>query len=129
MIGAVSFVTNTAFPNIISIRGMRGKLLLPVAPLNAISAVFKHIMPVPSRNRRADIPLYKLRVLDDLLDRILRSRKSKTVNKIKNVKITARNIDSLISGLSAQLRIKSPGAEQYGMVFKPDTGLIINLVA
>ncbi len=128
MIGAVSFVTNTAFPNIISIRGIRGKLLLPVAPLNAISAVFKHITPVPSRNGK-DIPLYKLRVLDDLLDRILRSRKSKTVNKIKNVKITTRNIDSLISGLSAQLKIESLSAERYGMVFKPDTGLIINLVA
>ncbi|NOY08795.1 MAG: hypothetical protein GXP33_08125 [Spirochaetes bacterium] len=108
---------------------MRGKLLLPVAPLNAISAAFKHITPMPSRTGKGDIPLYKLRVLDDLLDRILSGRKSKTVNKIKNVKITARNIDSLISGVSAQLRIKSLSSEQYGMVFKPDTGLIINLVA
>lgn len=122
MIGAISNIQVTSFPNIISIKSANSKLPVPVRPLYSISAVFKHISPVPSSTGQAGIPLYKLRVLDNLLDRFMQKN-------VKRIKITADNIDSLISKALNKLKSQSYIGEQYSVSFRAEKGLIINLVA
>jgi len=103
-----------------------GKMPIPVRPLYSISAVFKHISPFPSNNvGENSIPLYKLRVLDNLLDRFIGRDKG----VFKKIKISANNIDSLIDEVSNKLKPQTYVGEQYGMVFRAEKGLIINLVA
>lgn len=98
---------------------------IPVRPLYSISAVFKHISPIPASVGDNGIPLYKLRVLDNLLDRFIRRDKG----AFKQIKISANNIDSVINEVSNKLKSQTYVGEQYGMVFRAEKGLIINLVA
>jgi len=126
LIRAISNIQNiqsVTFPNIINIRSVNGKVPVPVRPFYSISAVFKHISVVPSNVGNNGIPLYKLRILDNLLDRFIRN------GNAKHLKITEKNVDSLIDEFSNKLKLQSFAGGRYEILFRPEKGLIINLVA
>jgi len=61
------------FLNILRLRGLRGgDLEVPVSPVQSAYARFEHLRAVPSPE--GGVSLFKLRVLDKLIDRLLAER-------------------------------------------------------
>jgi hypothetical protein len=68
MIAAVA--SPGAFLNILRVRSLRGgELEVPVSPVQSAYARFEHLRAVPSAE--GGVSLFKLRVLDKLIDRLL----------------------------------------------------------
>ena len=116
------------FPNILRVGNLanaQGRLEVPVAPINSVYAHFEHLRVVPSPEGGA--PLFKLRVLDKLIDRLLAEGQS--------VPETAR-LPGLEPG-QAQAMIGELGArlqQRLGRLaalsgFAPETGMLFELVA
>jgi hypothetical protein len=127
MIQNISTVKPGFFLNVIRIQNMRnGRITVPVNPAHAVYARFKHVLGVPSQNGGA--PLFRLRVLDNLIDRLLRyCEQVPSEESLRN--LDAQAIDPLISRLQNQLRghlLQFPSA--FGGTF-PETGMLIDLIA
>ena len=127
MIQNVSSVKPGFFLDIIRIQNMQGgRITVPVNPAQAVYARFKHVLGVPSLDGGA--PLFRLRVLDNLIDRLLRySEQVPSVEQLQN--LDAEAIDPLISRLQNQLRahlLQFPSS--FGSTF-PETGMLIDLIA
>jgi len=127
MIQNVSSVEPGFFLNVIRIQNMQaGRIAVPVNPAHAVYARFKHVRGVPSQDGGA--PLFRLRVLDNLIDRLLRySEQVPSVEQLRD--LDAEAIDPLISRLQNQLRshlLQFPST--FGGTF-PETGMLIDLIA
>jgi hypothetical protein len=104
----------------------RGKLLLPGRPAHALFAAFKHIHLIPDWSLEQGIPLYKLAILDNLIERLAAAnggRSSRTEPASPNT------IDSVIAGLAGRLRAQAASTPSYLAGNLPDTGLVVDLVA
>ena len=115
------------FLDVIRIQNLRnGRITVPVNPAHAVYARFKHVLGVPSDSGGA--PLFRLRVLDNLIDRLLRySEQVPSEVNLRN--LDAEAIDPLISRLQNQLRshlLQFPSS--FGGSF-PETGILIDLIA
>jgi hypothetical protein len=127
MIQNVSAAKPGFFLNVIRIQNMQdGRVTVPVNPAHAVYARFKHVLGVPSQN--GGTPLFKLRVLDNLIDRLIRySEQVPSEESLKS--LDAEAIDPLISRLQNQLRshlLQFPSS--FGGTF-PETGMLIDLIA
>ena len=127
MIQNVSSVNPSFFLNIIRIQNMQdGRITVPVKPAQAVYARFKHILGVPARDGGA--PMFRLRVLDNLIDRLLRlSGQVPSAQQLRD--LDGEAIDPLIDRLQNQLRthlLQFPSS--FGGTF-PETGMLIDLVA
>ncbi len=88
--------------------------VMPVRPAEVINANFRHIQVQPDSRLQDGVPLYKLRILDMLIDRL--SPKPPSA-------VDAGSIDSVIVEMSKGLR----GAYRAG--FLPAPGAFVDLVA
>ena len=127
MIQNISSVKPGFFLDVIRIQNMQdGRITVPVNPAHAVYARFKHVLGVPSQDGGA--PLFRLRILDNLIDRLLRySEQVPSVQELRDLDTEA--IDALISRLQNQLRsrlLQFPPS--FGGIF-PETGMLIDLVA
>ena len=127
MIENVSATQPGFFLNVIRIQNMRdGRITVPVNPAHTVYARFKHVLGVPSQN--GGTPLFRLRVLDNLIDRLLRySEQVPSPQQLRELE--ADDIDPLISSLQNQLRnrlLHFPSS--FGGTF-PETGMLIDLIA
>jgi hypothetical protein len=127
MIQNVSSTQTGVFLNVIRIQNLQsGRIALPVHPAQAVYARFKHIRGVPAQEGGA--PLFRLRVLDNLIDRLLNFNEPvPVVERLQDLQTQA--IDPLISGLQNQLRthlLQFPSS--FGGNF-PETGMLIDLTA
>jgi hypothetical protein len=127
MIENVSSAKPGFFLNIIRIQNMQdGRITVPVKPAHAVYARFKHVLGVPSQE--GGTPMFKLRVLDNLIDRLIRySEQVPTREQLQD--LDAEAIDPLINRLEERLRghlLQFPSP--FGNTF-PETGMLIDLVA
>jgi len=127
MIENVSAANPGFFLDVVRIQNSRGdRVTVPVNPAHAVYARFKHVLGVPSRN--GGTPLFRLRVLDNLIDRLLRySEQVPSQETLK--KLDAEGLDALIPRLQDQLHnrlLHSPSS--FGGTF-PETGMLIDLIA
>ena len=99
------------------------KLSFPVRPSLVVYANFKHIQVVPDSSLEGGIPLYKLTVLDNLIESLSRIPGS---GPMESRKVTAKTIDGVIGDITGRLRGRS-GSFQAGL--RPDTGLVVDMVA
>jgi hypothetical protein len=103
-----------------------GRVSVPVNPAHAVYARFKHVHGVPSRDGGA--PLFRLRVLDNLIDRLLDySEQVPSLEQMRN--LDSETIDPLIDSLQSRLRghlLRFPS--NFGGTF-PETGMLIDLIA
>jgi hypothetical protein len=117
------------FPNILrlqSLKGGQGRLAVPVVPFQAAYAHFQHFRGVPSPE--GGISLFKLGVLDRLIDRLLAERQP--VPPPKDIsRLQSGDAEAMISALSGRLarRLASLGGLPGG--FAPETGMLVDLVA
>jgi hypothetical protein len=127
MIQNVSATKPGFFLDVIRIQNMRGgRITAPVNPAHVVYARFKHIQGVPSQDGGA--PLFRLRVLDNLIDRLLSyGEQVPGIAQLKDLK--TEEIDPLIEGLENRLHsrlLQFPSS--FGGDF-PEIGMLIDLIA
>jgi hypothetical protein len=72
MVETVRAAAPTMFLSLSQIGNLGGRISAPIDPVHAISPRFRHIRGVP--NRGGGVSLFKLRLLDNLIDQLLSSR-------------------------------------------------------
>ena len=105
-----------------------GKTTVPVRPMQAIYAQFKHIVGVPARDTDATVPFTKLRYLDNLIDRLVRLQSGKSVSYQRVEYGEIGDIDRFAQSLQNDLRSQlSSASHPFGGLFSGAEPLI-NLV-
>ena len=125
MTGKVNTVQTVIVPNILRFRHGSGKLAVPLTPARAVSTHFRHITAVPTLKAGSSVPMYKLRILDNLIEQ-LSGKKGKGEDIVR---ISKGNIDGLISAFKREIDIRSPGGFFTGGYSTPDTGLLLDVFA
>jgi hypothetical protein len=127
MVHSVSSTQPGFFLDIIRIQNMQGgRITAPVNPAHAVYARFKHIQGIPAKDGGA--PMFRLRVLDNLIDRLLRYREE-VPGLEKLAELNPESVDPLINELQSRLRshlLQFPSS--FGGNY-PETGMLIDLVA
>ncbi len=129
MISPIATSISITFPSILRVRSTDGRFYYPVKPLNSVAGIFKHIYTVPSEKGGGSLSLYKLRVLDSVIDRLMKYGKASEVKQMMPAKVTAGNIDKLIEQFSNKLNSVKESYSLYHTGLEPDVGKIINLLA
>jgi hypothetical protein len=118
-------------------------VVMPVRPAQQIFANFRHIQLRPDSRLEEGIPLYKLRILDSLIDHLSRAE---TTGKeaapggagagiapagaeTKRGGVTAASVDGAIKSLFERLRQGNIGGAAYRSAFLPQPGAFVDLVA
>ncbi len=127
MIQGVPAVQPGFFLNVIRIQNTQnGRITVPVAPAHSAYARFKHIQGVPSRN--GGLPMFKLRVLDNLIDRLLRyGEEVPGADELR--RLGGEAVDRLIHDLENRLQQRVLHFPSSFGGFYPETGMLIDLIA
>jgi hypothetical protein len=113
-------------------------VVVPVRPSQAVYANFSHIRVRPDWSLQDGIPLYKLRILDTLMERYSRTgtagRTGEPAGGAGLAALSAsgqgrKDIDSLINSLSQKLRVSAGDSFSYRAGFLPEPGTFLDLVA
>lgn len=119
-VSAVASMAVTALP---SVQSAGRKLSFRMQPSLAVYASFKHIQVIPDSALKDGIPLYKLTLLDRLIERLSGAPGAAAM---EGGKVTAQTVDKVIEDLRARLR-GSSASYQAGLM--PGTGLVVDMVA
>ncbi len=112
-------------PTILSVDAIAaGKRSVPVRPSLSVY-LFKHVMGVPSRSGEDEVPISKLRVLDNLIDRLVKLRGERG----ESTPVDNGNVDTLIQRFQGELHAALSAASPLFSGLFPETGLIVNLLA
>ena len=118
-----------------------GKRSVPVRPSHSYYARFKHVIGVPAGKESNQVPLHKLRVLDNFISHLInvRSHSGKTLmlegipDNGGKVPVDSENVDDLIADIGTELReAGSTGYSERGTHLRtaiPETGEVINILA
>ncbi len=116
-----------------NLRGGQGRLEVPVAPADSLYARFEHLRGVPSPE--GGVPLFKLRVLDKLIDRLL-AEGQPVPEAARLSSLAPEQAESLIGELGGRLQKRlaglaalSGGFTRQKNGFAPETGMLVDLVA
>jgi hypothetical protein len=125
MIEGISSAAAYLSPTILSVDGIgAGKRSVPVRPSFSVY-LFKHVMGVPSRSAAEQVPISKLRVLDNLIDRLVRLRGEKG----ESMPVDKGNVDTLIQRFQGELHTALRATAPLFSGLFPETGLVVNLLA
>ncbi len=125
MIQGISSAATYLSPTILSVDGIgAGKRSVPVRPSFSLY-LFKHVMGVPSRSAQDQVPISKLRVLDNLIDRLVKLRGEKG----ESVPVDGRNVDALIQRFQGELHTALRAIAPLFSGLFPETGFVVNLLA
>jgi hypothetical protein len=128
--GAIGAIGSLAIPAISTLHSTGRTMSFPVRPAYTLYANFKHIQVFPDSSLEGGIPLYKLTVLDTLLDRLSRGPSAAAEAATpKQTRITAENIDGAIAALAGRLKGPAAGTLSFSAGLMPHTGLIVDMVA
>jgi hypothetical protein len=123
----VAGVTSGGQVGVVSMTAVRyaqpdgGAVIMPVRPAQLVYANFKHIQVRPDSHLRDGIPLYKLKILDTLIDQLSQKKPLPSVS--------AGTIDSTITEMSRGFRATSTPAQSYRAGFLPAPGAFVDLTA
>ena len=95
-----------------------------MSPFLSPFIALKHLIGVPSRNESGSIPLYKLKILDNLIERLARQNS----HAARPDEITAGNIDSIITDLSRQVKNISQELKPFVNGLSQELGSILNIL-
>jgi hypothetical protein len=120
-------VTANTHVGVISMTALRyaqadaGDVVVPVRPAQLIYANFKHIQVRPDSSLEDGVPLYKLKILDTLIDHL--SQKNPAP------RIDSSSIDGVIAEMSKVVRGPGGSAHTYRAGFLPAPGAFVDLLA
>jgi hypothetical protein len=123
----VAGVTSGGNVGVVSMTAVRyaqsegGAVILPVRPAQLVYANFKHIQVRPDSHLRDGIPLYKLKILDTLIDHLTQKKPLPSVD--------AGSIDSTIAELSRGFRAAGAAGQSYRGGLLPAPGAFVDLTA
>jgi hypothetical protein len=104
--------------------GVSGKLSVPVSPQSEVYARFRHVVGVSAEDGAQPVPILKLRILDNLIDRYVASRKG--LEDVV-VDVNPRTVDTVIAALSADVHEElAARAMQPGQI-SPEPGAVLSL--
>ena len=151
MADGISATSTAGIGSIVAVRGARDDatgIVMPVRPAQAIFASFRHIQVLPDSRLQDGVPLYKLRILDALMDRAAAGTQTGSSAAAASggsragwdglggpsPSRTESSVDALIVDLSQKLRAtdgragaQSPAGYRAG--FLPLPGAFVDLVA
>ena len=125
MIQSISSTRPIIIPNVIRLKRGMGKIAVPLKPNQSIHARFKHITAIPTKMDTNGVPVYKLRILDNLIERLI-GKKGKAE---EFVKLSTENIDTLIMSFQHELNYRNSSLKALYNNIKPGTGIILNVFA
>jgi hypothetical protein len=127
MVQSLSSATPGFFLDVIRIQNTRGgPVAVPVDPSYAVYGRLKHVRGVPSQ--QGTTPLFKLRILDNLIDRLL-SYSEGVPQAVQLRNLDGDSIDPLIERLQSRLHSRLLNVpSSFGGSF-PETGMLIDLTA
>jgi hypothetical protein len=126
--------------SIIAIRSAQSDaegVVMPVRPAQAIYANFRHIQVLPDTRLQDGVPLYKLRILDSLIERMAAPGPQRNGGILHAAAMGGTaprdegGVDRLIGDITRGLRAsgQSPGTSSYRAGFLPLPGAFVDLVA
>ena len=124
MIRGITSVQTFLNPSVMTANRV-GRRTVPVRPLQSVYASFKHVVGVPSRAPGSQVPLGKLRVLDNLIDRLINARG----HKGETIAVTQENVDPLIDQLKSELHNAVRASAPLFTGLYPETGTVLNMLA
>jgi hypothetical protein len=119
---------------IVAITAMRyaqsdgGTVVVPVRPAQMINASFKHIQMRPDSRLQDGVPLYKLKILDSLIDHMAKATPN-GAGLVGKSGVDAVTIDGLIATMSGSARAEAGTAAAYRAGFFLEPGALVDLVA
>jgi hypothetical protein len=126
MISRISTTASSIINRLYFNNKLTKKITVPVRPFLSPSIALKHLIGIPSTDNMDSIPLYKLRMLDNLIERLTRL-KAQGISKEFADRITAHNIDSYIKNLTDQVRNISLKLLPYTSGLSTEQGMLINV--
>ncbi len=109
-------------------RRTRRDVVMPVRPAQIVYANFKHIQVRPDSRLQDGVPLYKLRILDTLIDQLSPKSESGHGGSVDGSR--QASIDSvMITEMSSELRPAGGSDGAYRAGFLPAPGAFVDLVA
>ena len=124
MIHGIASVQTFLNPSVMSASRV-GRRSVPVRPMQSVYASFKHVVGVPSRSPGSQVPLGKLRVLDNLIDRLINVRGQKG----EAIRVTNENVDPLIDQFKGELHTAVRASTPLFTGLYPETGTVLNMLA
>ncbi|MGO9309459.1 MAG: hypothetical protein ACLQDL_10605 [Spirochaetia bacterium] len=120
-------VTANTHVGVVSMTALRyaqadaGDVIVPVRPAQLIYANFKHIQVQPDSRLQDGVPLYKLKILDTLIDNLAQKNPAPRAD--------SRSIDGVIAEMSRVFRGPGGSAHAYRAGFLPAPGAFVDLLA
>jgi len=115
------------YQRFISTRPSERRITVPVTPLMSSTAVFKHVIGVPARGDTQGIPVFKLRVLDSLIEHLIKLG-NRGFQPLGFDTVQKTGIDRLIEKLDRQAHTtESRPYARPSMFFR--TGTVVNIFA
>jgi hypothetical protein len=110
-------------------------VVVPVRPVQAIDANFRHVQLLPDTRIQDGVPIYKLRILDSLIEKLSPGRAGASAAVPGGGAGRAEAVDRIIGNLSGDLRAAAAesgrgiGSSAYRAGFLPLPGAFVDLVA
>jgi hypothetical protein len=120
-------VTSSAHIGMVAMTALRyaqadaGEIVVPVRPAQLIAANFRHIQLRPDSRLEDGVPLYKLKILDALIDHLSQ--------KNQPPRVDSTSIDSMIGELQKASRTPGESGQNYRAAFLPPPGAFVDLLA
>jgi len=131
MIQGVTSGTNIGVAAITALRYAQSDgrdVVMPVRPAELINANFRHIQVRPDSRLDDGVPLYKLKILDTLIDHLSRDSAAPVHGPARQAAGSA-SIDSLIMRMAGELRQGAGKESAYRARFLPAPGAFVDLLA
>jgi hypothetical protein len=143
MIERVSSGGNVGIASITALRYAQSDgqdIVMPVRPAQLVYANFKHIRVLPDSRVENGVPLYKLKILDTLIEQLSKGgNQEPSAGKVSTPvrwpgRVAAlhggiRAVDGLIADMAKELRPAAGQAASYRGGFLPEPGAFVDLVA
>lgn len=125
MISRITSISPTIISHFLHNRDFSMKLNVPVRSTISTAISFKHILGVPGKGE--GIPVFKLRVLDNLIERLVRARQTDNI-EYEYEELSTENIDSTIDKYYNELKSEIAAQKPYNGNLLPESGEIVNLL-
>jgi len=103
------------------------RVILPIRRADLVYANFRHIQVLPDSRLQDGIPVYKLKLLDTLIERFARIEGSGFA--AGNRKIAPGSVDGLLEEMSRWLRTEGSRGAPYRAGLRFGLGAVVDLLA
>jgi hypothetical protein len=105
-------------------------VVMPVRPAELIHANFRHIQVRPDSRLEDGVPLYKLKILDTLIDQLSRDSGREVQGRaLTRWGTGSASVDNMIMRMASELQRGTARDSAYRARFLPEPGAFVDLLA